>query len=52
MMTANPDASIPLEEMDAIDEYFECVTACSLNDEGIECLTQCIQVHLKAEDDS
>ena len=40
------------EEVDAIDEYFECVTACSLGDEEIECLTQCVQVHLKTEDES
>ncbi len=38
------------EGTDAIDEYFECVTACSLDDEGIECVTQCVQVHLKGED--
>ena len=32
-------------ERDAIDEYFECITACSLSDEGIHCLTQCIDIH-------
>ncbi len=36
-------------EHDAIDEYFECISACSLSDEGIHCLTQCIEVHLKKE---
>ncbi len=36
-------------ETDAIDEYFECITACSLTDQGINCLTQCIDVHLKKE---
>ncbi len=34
---------------DAIDEYFECITACSLNEDGIQCVTQCIDVHLKKE---
>ena len=34
-------------ERDAIDEYFECITACSLGDDGIQCVTQCIEVHLK-----
>ena len=38
-------------EYDAIDEYFECITACSLDDDGIHCLTQCIDVHLKKEAD-
>ena len=32
-------------EHDAIDEYFECITACSIGDEGIHCLTQCIDIH-------
>ena len=36
-------------EHDAIDEYFECITACSLDDNGIHCLAQCIDVHLKRE---
>ena len=36
-------------EHDAIDEYFECITACSLGDDGIQCITQCIEVHLKEE---
>ena len=52
MMTANSDASIAQEGMDAIDTYFECVNACSLGNEGIECVTQCVQVHLKSEDES
>ena len=32
-------------EHDAIDEYFECITACSLSDDGIQCLTKCIDIH-------
>ena len=38
-------------EHDAIDEYFECITACSLSDDGIHCFTQCIDVHLKKEEE-
>ncbi len=34
---------------DAIDEYFECITACSLDEEGMKCVTHCIEVHLKKE---
>ena len=37
------------EEFDAIDSYFECVTACSLGDEGVECVTKCVAKHLKGE---
>ena len=34
-------------ERDAIDEYFECITACSIDNKGMQCLTQCVEVHLK-----
>ena len=34
---------------DAIDEYFECITSCSIDNEGMQCLTQCVEVHLKNE---
>tara|TARA_Y100001968_G_scaffold294758_1_gene301584 strand:- start:508 stop:666 length:159 start_codon:yes stop_codon:yes gene_type:complete len=34
-------------ERDAIDEYFECITACSIDNEGMQCITQCVDVHLK-----
>ena len=37
------------EEIDAIDSYFECITACSLDDAGVECVTKCVEVHLKEE---
>ncbi len=40
-----------IEEIDAVDSYFECITACSLRNEEIECLTQCVAVHLKGEVD-
>ena len=36
-------------EHDAIDEYFECITACSIGDDGMQCITKCIEVNLKEE---
>ncbi len=36
-------------EHDAIDDYFECITACSIGNEGMHCITQCVEVHLKKE---
>ena len=33
---------------DSIDSYFECVTACSLSGEGVECVTRCVEIHLKS----
>ncbi len=40
---------LKLEEKDSIDDYFECVNECSLDSQGVECVTQCIEVHLKDE---
>ena len=37
---------------DAIDAYFECITSCSLDDEGGDCVTRCVEVHLKDESQS
>ena len=34
--TSNPK---PLNPRDL---YYNCITACSLNDDGIECLTECV----------
>ena len=50
-MHTNQDSLRLLEDRDAIDEFYECMTACSLGDEDMECLTECIQVHLKEEDE-
>ncbi len=36
-------------EHDAIDDYFECITACSIDNEGMHCITKCVEVHLKNE---
>ena len=40
------------EQEDAIDSYFECVTACSVDEQGSDCVTRCVEVHLKADIDS
>ena len=34
-------------ENDAIDSYFECITSCDLGEDKNECITQCLEVHLK-----
>lgn len=36
-------------EHDAIDDYFECITACSIDNEGMHCITKCVEFHLKNE---
>ena len=50
-MTSSQDYRSVSEDFDAVDSYFECITACSLGDEGVECITKCVEVHLKTEID-
>ena len=50
MQDSNGDIAL-LEEGDALDSYFECITACSwIGGEDVECVTRCVEVHLKGED--
>tara|TARA_B100000700_G_C14963496_1_gene817722 strand:+ start:1008 stop:1160 length:153 start_codon:yes stop_codon:yes gene_type:complete len=44
-----PKKANSLEDNDSIDSYFECITACSLDESGVECLTKCVEVHLKED---
>ena len=46
-MIKEQNKKLDTEETDAIDSYFECITSCSLGNEGVECLTDCVEVHLK-----
>ena len=32
---------------DSIDSYFECISECSIVDGHQECITRCVEVHLK-----
>lgn len=48
-MSTNRGEVTIAEDMDAIDSYFECITACSLGDDGVECVTKCLEVHLKSD---
>ena len=48
-MTNTNDSSESIAAIDAIDSYFECITSCSLDDEGLECYTKCVSIHLKED---
>ena len=48
-MKARQEQLLPPNAHDAIDSYFDCITACSLGDEGLECVTHCVGTHLKEE---
>ena len=32
---------------DTIDSYFDCISECSIIDGNQECITRCVEVHLK-----
>ena len=35
------------ESRDAINSYFECITECNIVDGHQECVTRCLEIHLK-----
>ena len=36
-----------INDTDALENFFECITHCSINSEGVECVTECYSKHLK-----
>ena len=49
-MEAAKKNSSQIEDYDPVDSYFNCITACSLDDSGVECVTRCVEVHLKGDE--
>ena len=37
------------ENKDAINSYFECISECSILVGHQECITRCLEIHLKEE---
>ena len=35
------------KQEDSINSYFECITECSIVDDHQECITRCLEIHLK-----
>ena len=40
-------SSNQIKAEDTIDSYFECISECSIVDGHQECITRCLEVHLK-----
>tara|TARA_B100000029_G_scaffold512041_1_gene607649 strand:+ start:1488 stop:1679 length:192 start_codon:yes stop_codon:yes gene_type:complete len=38
------------EEDDSVDSYFNCITSCSIDEDGEDCITKCVDTHLKSEE--
>ena len=36
-----------IREVDALESFFECITSCSINAEGVDCTTACYTKHLE-----
>ena len=41
-----------IKNADALENFFECITHCSINREGVKCATACYAKHLKAIESS
>ena len=35
------------KDSDALESFFECITSCSINSEGVDCTTACYEKHLE-----
>ena len=41
-----------LDSLDSFDSYYECITACyGLDGEDVECITECVAVHLRRNEE-
>ncbi len=50
LMTTRSQEDVAVAEKDTLDSYFECISECSwIGGEDIECVTRCVEVHLKDE---
>jgi len=36
-----------IKDSDALASFFECITSCSINSEGVDCSTSCYARHLE-----
>ena len=38
-----------IKDSDALESFFECITSCSINSEGLDCTTECYVKHLESK---
>ena len=41
------DLNSNIKDSEALERFFECVTSCSINSEGVDCTTTCYVQHLE-----
>ena len=47
MLNMKKEFHINIWEVDALESFFECITSCSINSEGVDCTTSCYVKHLE-----
>ena len=43
----NKDVYSNIKDFDALESFFEFITSCSINSEGVDCTTACYVKHLE-----
>ena len=38
-----------IKDSDALESFFECLTSCCINSEGVDCTTACYVKHLESK---
>ena len=46
-LTMKKDIYSNIKDKDALESFFECITSCSINSEGVDCTTACYTKHLE-----
>ena len=46
-LTMKKDIYSNIKDTDALESFFECITSCSINSEGVDCTTACYTKHLE-----
>jgi len=46
-LTMKKDIYSNIKDTDALESFFECITSCSVNNEGVDCTTACYTKHLE-----
>ena len=47
VLTMKIDIYSNIKDSDALESFFECITSCSINSEGVDCTTACYVKYLK-----
>ena len=46
-LTIKKDIYSNIKDPDALESFFECITSCSINSEGVDCTTAWYLIHLE-----